>query len=83
MTLTKHSSATTQQPNARNVGKQYQSLVVMLLVTLTLLGGIGSRLTYLQLVQGDRNRQLADNNRIRLIPRQPERGKILDREGRI
>lgn len=83
MTLTKHSSATTQQPNARSVGKQYQSLVVMLLVTLTLLGGIGSRLIYLQLVQGDRNRQLADNNRIRLIPRQPERGKILDREGRI
>jgi penicillin-binding protein 2 len=83
MTLTKHPSATTQQTNARSVGKQYQSLVVMLLVTLTLLGGIGSRLTYLQLVQGDRNRQLADNNRIRLIPRQPERGKILDREGRI
>jgi penicillin-binding protein 2 len=83
MTLTKHPSVTTQQPNARSVGKQYQSLVVMLLVTLTLLGGIGSRLTYLQLVQGDRNRQLADNNRIRLIPRQPERGKILDREGRI
>ncbi|HEY9639024.1 MAG TPA: penicillin-binding protein 2, partial [Coleofasciculaceae cyanobacterium] len=52
-------------------------------ITVALLGGIGSRLAYLQLVQGDRNRQLADNNRIRLIPRQPERGKILDRKGRI
>ena len=55
----------------------------MLVVTLMLLGGIGSRLAYLQLFQGERNRQLADNNRIRLIPRQPERGKILDRRGKI
>jgi penicillin-binding protein 2 len=55
----------------------------MLVITVALLGGIGSRLAYLQLVQGDRNRQLAENNRIRLIPRQPERGKILDRKGRI
>ncbi|MDX2213819.1 MAG: penicillin-binding protein 2 [Oculatellaceae cyanobacterium bins.114] len=72
-----------QQPNARTVGRKYQSLIVMLIVTLTLGGGIGSRLAYLQLVKGEQNRQLADNNRIRLIPRQPERGKILDREGRI
>jgi penicillin-binding protein 2 len=55
----------------------------MLFVSLMLLGGIGSRLAYLQLFQGERNRQLADNNRIRLIPRQPERGNILDRKGRI
>jgi penicillin-binding protein 2 len=55
----------------------------MLVITVALLGGIGSRLAYLQLVQGDRNRQLAENNRIRLIPRQPERGKILDRKGKI
>jgi penicillin-binding protein 2 len=54
----------------------------MLIVTLLLAGGIGSRLAYLQLVEGQHNRQLADNNRIRLIPRQPERGRILDRKGR-
>jgi len=69
--------------NARTVGRQYQSVLVMLLISLILLGGIGTRLAYLQLFQGERNRQLADNNRIRLIPRQPERGKILDRRGRI
>jgi penicillin-binding protein 2 len=55
----------------------------MLAVTLVMVGGIGTRLAYLQLFQGERNRQLADNNRVRLIPRQPERGNILDRKGRI
>ena len=77
------SQSSKQRNNARTVGRQYQSLTVMLVVTLMLLGGIGSRLAYLQLFQGERNRQLADNNRIRLIPRQPERGKILDRRGKI
>jgi penicillin-binding protein 2 len=57
--------------------------MVMMLISIAMLGGIGSRLAYLQIFQGERNRQLADNNRIRLIPRQPERGKILDRKGRI
>jgi penicillin-binding protein 2 len=55
----------------------------MFMITLMLLGGIGARLSYLQLVQGDRHRQLADNNRVRLIPRPPERGRITDRKGRI
>ncbi len=80
MALSQHSGS--QQSN-RTVGRRYQSLVVMLIVSISLIGGIGTRLAYLQLVQGDRNRQLADNNRIRLIPRQPERGKILDHRGRI
>jgi penicillin-binding protein 2 len=81
MTLTQHPPVT-QQPNTRTVGRQYQSLAVMMAITLVLLGGVGTRLAYLQLVQGDRNRLLAENNRIRLIPRQPERGRILDRQGR-
>ena len=68
---------------ARTVGRRYQSLVVMLSITLLMFGGIGSRLTYLQLIEGTRNRQLAENNRIRLIPKQPERGNIFDRQGKI
>jgi len=73
-----------QQPNAlRQMGRQYRSVILMLLTSVLLLGGIGSRLVYLQLIEGDRNRQLAENNRIRLIPKQPERGKILDRKGQI
>jgi len=81
MTLTKN-GLVGPRDNARTVGQRYQSVIIMFLVTLALLGGIGSRLAYLQLVQGEQNRQLADNNRIRLIPRQPERGRILDRKGR-
>lgn len=75
-------SFTGYQQTARTVGRQFQSLVVMVVVSTLLLGGIGARLAHLQIVQGDRHRQLADNNRIRLIPRQPERGKVLDRKGR-
>ncbi|HEY9807434.1 MAG TPA: penicillin-binding protein 2, partial [Candidatus Obscuribacterales bacterium] len=82
MTLTQ-SSPVIQQPATRTVGRSYQSLAFMLAVSLLMLGGIGSRLAYLQLVEGTRNRQLAENNRIRLIPKQPERGKILDRQGNI
>lgn len=76
-------SSVKKKPTPRTVGRNYQSIVLMLIVSLFLLGGIGSRLAYLQLVQGDRNRQLADNNRIRLIPKQPVRGNIFDRKGRV
>lgn len=72
-----------QSRSNRTVGRQYQSIVVMLIVSIALLGGMGTRLAQLQLVEGSRNRQLADSNRVRLIPRQPERGKILDRNGKI
>lgn len=86
MALTHHSPITQRHnahANARSVGQRYQSVTIMALITVALLGGIGSRLAYLQLGQGERNRQLADSNRVRLIPKQPERGKILDRRGRI
>ncbi len=69
--------------DARTIGRRYQALILMLGITLVMFGGIGSRLAYLQLIEGTRNRELADNNRIRLIPKQPERGNIFDRKGRI
>jgi penicillin-binding protein 2 len=72
-----------RQPTPRTVGRNYQSIFVMLIVSVFLLGGIGSRLVYLQLIEGNRNRQLADNNRIRLIPKPPVRGNIFDRKGKI
>ncbi len=72
-----------QQPAPRTVGRGFQALVLMLGITLLLFGGLGSRLAYLQLLEGERNHKLAENNRIRLIPKQPERGKVLDRKGRI
>jgi penicillin-binding protein 2 len=72
-----------RQVSSRTVGRNYQSLFVMLIVSVFLLGGIGSRLAFLQIIEGSRNRQLAENNRIRLIPKQPIRGNIFDRKGRV
>lgn len=76
-------SSPSRQSTPRTVGRNHQALFVMLFVSLFLMGAIGSRLAYLQLVQGTRNRQLAENNRIRLIPKQPVRGNIFDRKGRV
>ena len=70
-------------PNERTVGHKYKAILVMLLVSLCLFGGIGSRLAYLQLVQGDKYRQQAEDNRIRLIPMPPVRGNIYDRQGKL
>ncbi len=71
------------QKHARSVGRKNQALTLMLGVAAILLGGLGGRLAYLQLMQGTQNRELAESNRIRLLPKQPERGKILDRKGKI
>jgi penicillin-binding protein 2 len=65
------------------VGEGARSWVFLGLFTMLILGAIGSRLAYLQLAEGAKNRDLADGNRIRLIPRPPERGKIYDRKGRL
>lgn len=72
-----------QKRSDRTVGRQYQALTIMVVISVLLLGGMGTRLAQLQLINGNYNRQLADTNRIRLIPQQPERGKILDRRGRL
>ncbi|HEY9847945.1 MAG TPA: penicillin-binding protein 2 [Leptolyngbyaceae cyanobacterium] len=81
MTLLR-SSSFNRQSKTRTVGKSYQSVILMLAISLVMMGGIGSRLAYLQLLNGERNRDLADNNRIRIMPKQPERGNIFDRKGR-
>jgi penicillin-binding protein 2 len=67
----------------RSVGKGGQSWVLMGLIGLGLFGGIGSRLTYLQLNQGTKNRQVAENNRVRTVAKPPVRGNIYDRKGRL
>ncbi len=72
-----------EKKGGRTVGRQYQSVVIMLLLSLLMIGGIGSRLGYLQLVQGERNRELAEDNRILLLPRRPARGNILDINGKV
>ena len=77
------SSAKVEKKGGRTVGRQYQSVMMMIFLSLTMLGGIGSRLFYLQLVEGDRNRELAEENRILLLPRRPARGTMFDRKGNI
>jgi len=83
MTLVKYNSRSDLRSTRRTVGSYYQSLVLMLLIATAMIGGIGTRLVQLQLVAGHSNLEKAERNRIRLIPKQPERGKILDRQGRI
>lgn len=56
---------------------------VLLAVILLAAGAIAARLAWLQLLHGAENRSLADENRIRLIPRDPVRGRLLDRHGRV
>ena len=66
----------------RHSGMQQQPAILLGLVVL-FASAMGARLVWLQLVQGQENRARADENRIRLVPRQPMRGRILDRDGRV
>jgi penicillin-binding protein 2 len=72
-----------QAATARHVGRSNQAVILMVIVSTCLLGGLGTRLAFLQLVQGGDNHQRAENNRIRLLAKPPERGRILDRQGRV
>ncbi len=68
--------------NTRTVGRGVQSRFVILF-TLLMLSGIGARLVYLQIIEGKNHRVRAESNRIRIIPKQPERGNIFDRNGKL
>ncbi len=66
----------------RHTGVGVQSPLLLLLV-LALSGAMVVRLGWLQLLHGREYRAMADENRIRLIPRDPVRGRLLDRQGRL
>ena len=66
----------------RQTGLCQQPLVLLLLVLL-FCSAMVSRLVWMQLLEGSRFRELADENRIRLVPRSPIRGRLLDRKGRV
>lgn len=72
-----------QKKTNRTIGQKRQPWLIMVLISLILLGGIGSRLVYLQLLEGEVYREKAENNRIRIIPKPPVRGNIFDRKGRV
>ena len=66
----------------RQTGLQQQPLVLLLLILL-FCGAMAARLVWMQLLEHNRFRELADENRIRLVPRSPIRGRLLDRKGRV
>ncbi|BAZ52409.1 peptidoglycan glycosyltransferase [Nostoc sp. NIES-4103] len=68
--------------DTRTVGRSFQSLF-LIIFTLSMTTGIAIRLAYLQIVEGPKLRQRAEANRIRIIPKQPERGNIFDRKGKL
>jgi penicillin-binding protein 2 len=84
-TQTRDRSITSAQrkKNPKTVGQKHQHIFIMLIISLFLLGGIGSRLAFLQLREGEKYRQKAENNRIKIIPKPPVRGNLYDHKGRI
>ena len=72
----------TRSAQQRQTGLRQQPLVLLVLVLL-FCSAMVSRLVWMQLLEGSRFRQLADENRIRLVPRSPIRGRLLDRKGRV
>ena len=67
---------------ARHSGMGSQPAWLLALVLL-LAAAMVSRLAWLQLLHGSENRTRADENRIRLMPRNPIRGRLLDRNGAV
>lgn len=54
---------------------------ILLGVCLLMLAGLAGRLAWMQFIQADEYRQIADFNRIRMLPIRAPRGRILDRNG--
>ena len=67
---------------SRHTGMGRQS-ALLLAVVLLFSGAMVARLAWLQLLHGAENRARADENRIRLLPRNPIRGRLLDRHGQV
>ncbi|MFH7028586.1 MAG: penicillin-binding protein 2 [Heteroscytonema crispum UTEX LB 1556] len=75
-------SAFGKKKDTRTVGRGWQSIFVILF-TLLMTTGLSARLVYIQILNGAKHRQRAESNRIRMIPKQPERGNIFDRNGKL
>ncbi len=68
--------------NKRTSGSRAQEKILLVFV-LIVSGTIVSRLFWLQILQAARFRNLADENRIRLVARSPMRGRLLARNGEV
>ncbi len=70
----------------RDSGRQRsfsRRLVLLAAGKLALFGVLGGRMYYLQVVEADKYRTMADDNRINLRLLAPPRGRILDRNGAV
>jgi len=68
--------------SSRQTGVGHQPGVLLTFVLFCCVAILG-RLAWLQLLHGAEFKAMADENRIRLIPRDPVRGRLLDRQGRV
>jgi penicillin-binding protein 2 len=57
--------------------------VAALLIVLLLMAGLVARMVFLQIIQYDKYRTMADDNRISVEPIAPTRGLIMDRNGTL
>ncbi|BAY46746.1 peptidoglycan glycosyltransferase [Scytonema sp. HK-05] len=71
-----------KKKDIRTVGCSYQC-VFFIVFTLLMMVGINARLAYLQILEGHKFKERAQANRIRTILKQPERGNIFDRKGKL
>ncbi|MBD2436670.1 penicillin-binding protein 2 [Nostoc sp. FACHB-110] len=76
------SSLPNSRRDTRSVGRGIQS-IFLIAFTLLAIAGIEGRLAYLQIVEGPQLRKRAESNRVRTILKQPERGNIFDRNGKL
>lgn len=58
-------------------------ILVVGVVVVSLFSALFARLWYLQVISGDEYAAAAEGNRVRTVPREAPRGRILDRRGRI
>ncbi len=58
-------------------------ILVIGVVTLSLFSVLFARLWYLQVISGEEYAAAAEGNRVRTVPRQAPRGRILDQRGRV
>ena len=66
----------------RHAGQRNESTWLLAFFTVCLCV-IGGRLFWLQVVNGELNRGRSEENRLRVAPHQPRRGRILDRNGAV
>lgn len=58
-------------------------ILVVGVIVISLFGALFARLWYLQVIAADEYSAAAEGNRVRTVPREAPRGRILDRRGRI